>query len=165
MLFKNYSKLPDIIPIHYNAAGEVDNSGNKISIFILPIIATVIFFTFIYLSKIPHIFNYIVEINMENAENQYTIATKMLRHLKLGITCVFFLISYKTIQIVDGKTDLLGKYFLMFTLVIIFGINRLFYSLRKTVKFTFEFVISLNKKKCTKISKTNYYQCTAIFHV
>jgi len=120
MLFINYSKLPDIIPIHYNAAGKVDNFWQKISLFILPIIASVIFVGFSYLSKIPHIFNYIVDISIENAKNQYTIATKMLRYLKLSVTCVFFLIFYKTVQIVDGKTEFLGKYFLILTLAIIF---------------------------------------------
>lgn len=121
MLIINYPKLPDIIPIHYNAAGEVDNFGHKISLFILPIIASVVFIGFSYLSKIPHTFNYMVEINTENARKQYTIATQMLRYLKLSITGVFFLIFHQTVQIVDGKTEFPRPYFLMLTMAMIFS--------------------------------------------
>lgn len=120
MLFINYSKLPDIIPIHYNAAGKVDNFGHKISLFILPIIASVIFIGLSYFSKKPHLLNYPVEIHTHNAEKQYTIVTKMLRYVKVSIVWVFFLIFYKTVQIANGENDFLGKYFLLITLAIIF---------------------------------------------
>lgn len=120
MLFAHYAALPDTIPIHYNAVGEVDNFGNKKSLFLLPTIATVIVLIFGYLSKLPHTFNYMVDITQDNAQKQYTIASRMLRYLKLSISCVFFLIFFRTLQIVNGKAGALGKYFLPFTLAIIF---------------------------------------------
>lgn len=119
ILLLNYSKLPHSVPIHYNAAGEVNKFGNKIALFILPIVATAVFVAFTYLSKIPHTFNYVVEINIENAERQYAIATKMLRYLKLSITCVFFLIFHKTMQVTNGKINFQDNHFLIFTLGII----------------------------------------------
>ncbi|MBF6608342.1 MAG: DUF1648 domain-containing protein [Flavobacterium sp.] len=39
----HYSSLPEIIPIHYNALGEVDGFGNKIHILILPLVTTLLF--------------------------------------------------------------------------------------------------------------------------
>jgi len=134
MLLMYYPKLPDVIPIHYNAAGEVDHFGNKASLFVLPIIATVISVGFRYLSKIPHTFNYVVEIDTANAANQYTIATRMMRYLKLSVTCVFFLIFYKTVQIVDGNADALGSYFLILTLAMVF--LPIFYFLIQSVRST-----------------------------
>jgi len=120
MLILNYSKLPQIVPIHYNTQGEVDNFGSKMSLIILAIIATVIFIGLSYFSKKPHLLNYPVEIHSHNAEKQYTIATKMLRYLKVSIVWVFFLVFYKTVQIANGQNDFLGKYFLLITLAIIF---------------------------------------------
>jgi uncharacterized membrane protein len=81
MLIINYSTLPKIVPVHYNAEGEVDNFGSKMSLIILATIATILFIALNYFSKRPHILNYPVEINSENTKKQYTIISKMLRYL------------------------------------------------------------------------------------
>ncbi len=60
-----YSGLPESIPIHYNGAGEVDSLGGKASIFILPIISTILFIALTILNKYPHVFNYPVQITEE----------------------------------------------------------------------------------------------------
>ncbi len=38
-----YRNMPDIIPIHFNAAGQADANGGKGFILTLPIIATLLF--------------------------------------------------------------------------------------------------------------------------
>ncbi|MEP7165982.1 MAG: DUF1648 domain-containing protein [Ferruginibacter sp.] len=65
-----YSKLPDTIPIHFNASGNIDNYGNKLSIFLLPAIISIVFVGLTILNKYPHIFNYIHKITAENAVNE-----------------------------------------------------------------------------------------------
>lgn len=37
----SYNYLPEMIPMHFNAAGEVDNYENKIFIFLTPVIILV----------------------------------------------------------------------------------------------------------------------------
>lgn len=95
----NYTNLPDIIPIHYNAAGKVDGYGHKTELIILPIIGTIIFIAITILNKFPHIFNYLVEITEENALSQYQFATRMLRILKLVIIIIFITITLLTIDV------------------------------------------------------------------
>lgn len=112
----NYFDLPEIIPIHFNAAGKADGFGNKIHIFILPIISTLLFIGLTILNKHPHIFNYPSQIIKENAVDQYTNATRMIRVLKLVIVVLFGLIVLKTIQNVNGYADGLGTWFLPFTI-------------------------------------------------
>lgn len=86
-----YTKLPAIVPTHYNDAGQVDGHGNKSSVLILPVIGTCIFVGLTYLNKFPEVFNYAVKITKENTEKQYANATKMIRYLKLMIILLFFI--------------------------------------------------------------------------
>ena len=116
----SYNKLPDIIPMHYNGAGEVDRYGEKSNILALPLIATILFAGLTILNKFPHIFNYLTSITKANAQRQYTNATRMIRFLKLVLVVIFLLIEYKTIQITNGRVDGLGTLFSPFVLATIF---------------------------------------------
>ena len=110
-----FLKLPAIIPIHFNASGQVDNHGNKQTLLILPILATIIYFGLTQLNKYPHIFNYMTRITEDNAEKQYTIATRILRFLKLAILLIFSLIILFTYLTTIGVTNGLGFWFLPLT--------------------------------------------------
>jgi uncharacterized membrane protein len=110
-----FIKLPTTIPIHFNASGQADNYGNKLTLFILPILATIIYFGLTQLNKYPHIFNYMTKITEDNAQKQYTIATRMLRFLKLAILIIFSLIILFTYLTTTGVTNGLGFWFLPLT--------------------------------------------------
>jgi uncharacterized membrane protein len=114
----SYSNLSDIIPIHYNAAGQIDGFGEKVNILILPLYATVFFVGLTILNMFPHIFNYPTKITQSNALTQYTNMTKMFRYLKLVIVIMFGFFAYKTIKSSGG----LGSWFLPLTmgLIIVF---------------------------------------------
>jgi len=116
----NYNKLPDIIPIHFNAYGEADNFGWKIDILTLPIIASILFVGLTLLNRYPYIFNYPTDITEENAQRQYTIATRMIRYLNLIIVLIFGYIAFTTIQNAKGQVDGLGIWFLPLSLGIVF---------------------------------------------
>jgi uncharacterized membrane protein len=108
----NYSNLPTIIPIHYNALGEADGFDNKKNIFLLPIIATILFVGMTFLNKYPHIFNYPTNITAENEAKEYTNATKMIRFVKFVIVLMFAWITFQTI-----RATTLGIWFLPFVSV------------------------------------------------
>ncbi|MBL0309478.1 MAG: DUF1648 domain-containing protein [Bacteroidetes bacterium] len=115
-----YSKLPDTIPSHYNAAGTVDGFGGKGTILILPLIATVLFIAMTMLNRFPHIFNYPSAITQDNALQQYTNATRMLRYLKLSLVLIFGFILFRTIQTANGQAEGLPLWFLPLALLLIF---------------------------------------------
>jgi len=115
----NYKDLPEIIPIHYNAKGEADGFGEKSTIFTLPLVATILFIALTILNKYPHIFNYATTITNENALKQYTIATKMIRFLKLVICIIFCSIAFMAIRNADSDEGL-GNWFLPSTIALIF---------------------------------------------
>ena len=108
-------KLPTIIPIHFNAKGQVDGYGNKMTLLILPFFATIIYFGLTELNKYPHVFNYVPKITKDNAERQYIIATRLIRFLKLAILLIFSLIILFTYLTTIGLTNGLGFWFLPLT--------------------------------------------------
>jgi uncharacterized membrane protein len=116
----SYSNLPDTIPTHFNAAGEADGFGRKASIFGLPVIASLLYIGLTLLNRVPHSFNFPTPVTQDNALNQYTNATRMIRSLKLILVVVFGGISFQTIQQANGETDGLGVWFLPVTLGLIF---------------------------------------------
>lgn len=106
----SYIKSPDIVPIHFNSSGNADGFGNKISILLLPLIPTGIYFLLGLLNKYPHVFNYPVTITAENAEKQYSIATKMIRTLKIVILLVFIIIMTSSFLTATQVTTGLGAW-------------------------------------------------------
>lgn len=114
-----FFQLPTIIPTHFNASGKPDGFGNKLTILILPIIATLVYFGLTKLNQHPHTFNYTNSITEDNAEKQYTIATRMLRILKTAILIIFSHIILFTYFTTKGITNGLGIWFLPLTLSIV----------------------------------------------
>jgi uncharacterized membrane protein len=88
----NYSSLPSIIPIHFNLKGEVDGYGNKMTLFILPTLTSIITTSLYFLNKVPHLFNYWVEITAQNAETEYRKATRLLRWVNTVSTLLMLVI-------------------------------------------------------------------------
>ncbi len=88
----SYFQLPDIIPIHFDAAGNPDSYGNKATLFLLPGIAILMFLFISYINTHPEWFNYAVQITAENAREQYSNACRMLRLLKVSIMLIFLII-------------------------------------------------------------------------
>lgn len=134
MTFAYYNNLPEIIPVHYNIWGEANRFGNKLNIFILPFISTILFTGMTILNKYPHIFNYPITITEENALKQYTNATRMIRYLKFIIVFIFGLILFLTIQNAHGQNEGLGIWLLPMILGLIF------------IPLTYYFVKSKKKK-------------------
>ena len=116
----SFIKLPEIIPIHFDASGRPDNYANKWTLFLLPVIATIVFAGLTYLNKYPQLFNYTVQITEENVQRQYLFATMMLRVIKCSIMLVYSIIALYNYWAALGKTEIPGGWFLPLILGIIF---------------------------------------------
>lgn len=111
-LFFAYQNLPEMIPIHFNAQGDADNWGSKNTIFIMPGIAIILFVGLFFLSKVPHVYNYTVEITEENASQIYREANLFMSIFNLEMVLIF------TIAAVDIMGETLGVWFV----VVVFGV-------------------------------------------
>lgn len=119
-LIVNYSKLPETIPVHFNASGVADGFGEKKSIFSLPIVATVMFFGLFLLSRFPRILNYPKKITEENAYVQYLYATRLVRYLNFALVVIFGYLILASILNAQGSADGLGVWFTPLMLVLLF---------------------------------------------
>lgn len=107
-----YKEISDSIPLHFDASGTADRYGDKINLFLLPIIGLVLIVLMHILSKYPHLHNYMVNITEENAEKNYRFSSRVLRFTSLGIAILFAIIQYVIIQMGKGENIKLGTWFL-----------------------------------------------------
>ncbi len=114
-----FFKLPTFIPIHFNALGQADSYGNKGTLFILPFLATILWFGLSQLNKYPHMFNYLTRITAENAKKQYMLATRLFRVLKLAIIVIFLLILLLIFMTTTGVTHGFGIWVLPLIIAIL----------------------------------------------
>ena len=129
----SFTRFPHTIPTHFNASGDPDSYGNKSTIFMLPIIGTALVIGLTILNNYPHIFNYGTGFNRDNALNQYTTATRIIRYFKLLVVIVFAIISFLIYSISRGKSSGLGSLFLP-AIIILFSIPIIFIMIQ-TFKF------------------------------
>jgi len=116
----HYRNLPEIIPSHFNAAGQADGFGPKASIFILPVLGTILFIGLTILNQFPQVFNYPVKITPENAAKQYAMAARMLRFLKLSILVIFSIVVWLSSYAAIHQTNSIGIWLLPAMMIIIF---------------------------------------------
>ncbi|MEM6378652.1 MAG: DUF1648 domain-containing protein [Bacteroidota bacterium] len=107
-----YSDLPDTIASHYNAKGEADGYSNKSFIWILPIIATVIYVGLFILNRYPHLHNYMTDITEENALKHYRFSTRILRVVNLFCVLLFAYITYHIVESAKAISLSLGGAFI-----------------------------------------------------
>ncbi|HDR04662.1 MAG TPA: DUF1648 domain-containing protein [Candidatus Marinimicrobia bacterium] len=120
LVILSYFKLPAIIPTHYNAGGEADAFGNKAFLFVLPGISTMLFGVLTILNRFPHLFNYPSPISFQNARQQYSNATRLIRYQKFIIVAAFAYISFVSIQTAKGPNNGLSLFFLPLFLALVF---------------------------------------------
>jgi uncharacterized membrane protein len=114
--------MPERIPIHFNSGGVPDGYGSRSTIWLLPIIGTLVYLLLTVLSFFPQIYNFPVKITTDNILVQYRLATRLMRILKSVILMTFAFILLQTIKTVKGNAAGLGKSFLPIFLIITFGV-------------------------------------------
>jgi len=84
------TRVPDSVPTHFNARGNPDDYGSKTFLWMLPVIAFVVYSILSLVVRIPEKSNYPVTITPANARRQYTLRIRLLRYLKVAIVLMFF---------------------------------------------------------------------------
>ncbi len=87
-----YQAIAAEIPMQYDLTGKVSRIGNRSELFLLLGIMIILYAGLTVLQRFPHIYNYLVEINENNAARQYSLAVRMMRWLKLMMVGLFSLL-------------------------------------------------------------------------
>lgn len=127
-----YNDLPERIPTHFGPDGMPDRMGDKSTLWFLPILGVVLYGFMTYINRLPHYFNYMVNITPENAERQYSMATRMVRFIKVLVMLIFAYIVWQTIHIAHGGGNGLGAGFLL--LPVITAGTAIYYIFRSVAK-------------------------------
>lgn len=110
----SYSELPDTIPSHFNAKGEVDGYSGKSMLWLLPAIGFVLFVGLYILNKFPHMHNYMVNITEENALKNYRFSTRIVRFTNLFLMLTFGIITYSIVDSASGNNSKMDSWVLPF---------------------------------------------------
>ncbi|UTR12784.1 DUF1648 domain-containing protein [Evansella sp. LMS18] len=112
-----WNTLPEEVPAHYNAAGEVNRWGSKYELFILPIVGA---FTAVFMAvfeRFPEIHSYPKRLNESNAKEFYLNSRKILNQVKNICLIIFALILFESVSIAAGWGSRIGMWFLPLVIV------------------------------------------------
>lgn len=115
-LILNWSSMPDKIPMHYNAAGEIDRWGKKTEIIFIPVMSWFIYGLTTLTEKYPNSWNVGVQVTDENAPRVYRILKSMIKTTKL---CMVIAFCYITVCSITARS--MSPWALPIELIIIFG--------------------------------------------
>lgn len=117
--FMTITRLPDQVPVHFNAMNQADGYAGKASIFLIPVLATFVFVLLAMVGSKPEALNYPVTITNENACYQYHLATRVLLVIRLVTMLVFAAIELQTIN--PGFHSAVGAWLLPLAVAAIFA--------------------------------------------
>ena len=84
-----WHSLPEQIPIHYNAAGEIDGYGGRGSLLLMPIIGLVMDLTIVLTSRFPQTWNTGVRVTVLNRVRVYRLVRDLIAELRLTMALFF----------------------------------------------------------------------------
>ncbi len=108
-----WNGLPDMIPTHYNGAGEIDGYGGRWTIWISPVFMVLMYQFLSLIERHPRWWNTAVTITKENCERVYGTLKNIIVSFKFVITVIF---AYMSIWTTTGLN--LGKWFLPAVLIL-----------------------------------------------
>jgi len=112
-----WDRLPERVPGHYNAFGEVDRWGAKWELLILPSVGVFIIITMQILEKFPEVYNYPKRFNELNAKQFYLHSRKLINQTKNICLLIFSFILFESVSISLGWRSGFGKWFLPIVLI------------------------------------------------
>lgn len=121
MIIFQWSSLPDSVPAHFGANGEVDRWGSKWELLILPVLGIVLHLFMQMVEVRPHVHNYPARLNDANREAFYYHSRKMLNLVKNICTLLFAYTAWRVLLIAKGEATDLGMIPFSFLLILLFG--------------------------------------------
>ncbi|MEW6362183.1 MAG: DUF1648 domain-containing protein [Acidobacteriota bacterium] len=100
--------LPEVIPIHFDFAGDVDQTGSKTDLLLLAGLSVLFYIGLTWLGYYPEKFNYPWKINPNERERQYSLARKFIRLIKAESVWIFAVISFQVVAVAFGKINKLS---------------------------------------------------------
>jgi uncharacterized membrane protein len=111
-----WGNMPDKIPMHYNAIGEINRWGSKYELFNLSFVGVFLYLMLTVVMFFPSSWNIPVTVTDKNRERVYGCIRSMVVLLKAEVMASFLYLTYNNIQAQPLSTD-----YLQIVLTTIFG--------------------------------------------
>ena len=108
--------IPDQIPGHYNAAGEIDRWGDKSELILLPIISWLMYGLITLIERFPQVWNTGVRITEENRSEVY----RLLKNL-IAVVKMFVLLMFGSLTVISSLGLNLPVWYVLGFLALLFG--------------------------------------------
>jgi uncharacterized membrane protein len=92
-------RLPERIPIHFDAAGNPNGWGSPAMLLMLPAVAVTIYLLFTVVSQFPSAFNYPVRVTVANRLRLQSLALNMIEWINAEVVLFFACTQWTTIQL------------------------------------------------------------------
>lgn len=106
-----YFNLPQSIPVHFNFKGNADRYGSKSNLFILSIIATIIYVGLTLLPRFLSRFNFPNTKTKENTADQIAMAANVFMYLKIIVLFIFLVLNLLTCFVSLKLAEGMGGWF------------------------------------------------------
>ena len=116
-LILTWNTIPAKVPMHYNAAGEVNQWGSKSGLIIFPIISWLIYGMITLIERYPQIWNTGVRITKENRDQVYRLLKDLIAWVKMITLSIFGFLT-----VLSALARNLPVWFLLVFVVLLFGV-------------------------------------------
>jgi len=111
-----WGNIPDRIPGHYNALGEVDHWSSKTSLIMLPIISWMLFGFITLVERYPQIWNTGITLTEANRDEVYRLLKSMIALVKM-----FVLLMFASLTVLSSFAFNLPIWYILGFLMVVFG--------------------------------------------
>ncbi|REB08669.1 DUF1648 domain-containing protein [Sporosarcina sp. BI001-red] len=105
-----WNRLPEEVPIHFNAAGEVDNYGSKWALLLVPLISVGLFALLEFLERHPEWHNYPKRLNEVNAPRFYQSSRELLNRVKNLSLLLMTYTQWEIVRVGLGDLDAMSEW-------------------------------------------------------
>ena len=121
VLIKNWARIPDIAPIHFDITGKPDRVARRRWLFIVPVVALILYVGLgLVRGMDPRSMNYPVAITSENAELQFAIGRSVVTSLRVVVLIFLAYLNLSIVRVSTGKKPGLGVLLLPVFMLILF---------------------------------------------
>jgi uncharacterized membrane protein len=115
------NRLPDSVPIHFDASGTPNAWGSPAGMLLLPVLAAALYLVMSIVVRFPDAFHYPVRVTAQNIARLQAVTLNMVAWLKMELICLFAVLQWAFIQAARSSNGHLFPLILPVFIVVIFG--------------------------------------------
>jgi len=113
-------KLPDRIPIHFDAAGQINGWGSPAMLWFLPVVAAGVYILLTLVSRRPCAFNYPVRVTPATRPRLEAMSLELIAWLRAELIWLFLFIEYATIRSARLGRSALSPWTVLICIAVVF---------------------------------------------